>query len=784
MRAGSAYHAGPRPDGIRRPAAGDSERETDNDSVQHPHTSFWARLARSAAANPWRVILLWLLVFGASVPAAIELQNHLSPASTIAGTESAYVDAVVAEEFGRDSRNAAVLVVAGLRPVHEQEDAEILETTVEAVRAWPQVQRANSILDVQSGLMVGADDTGAIITMQLRPGSDAGELRGPLHQLASEIEGQSAGRDRELRLHWTGDMFLHADVAAASERGAREGEMLALPLTLLLLVAIFGSVRAALCPVLSAIVAVVVSIGCAGLMALLLPWSPSVLMQNVISLIGLALAIDYSLLTVHQFRRATEDGLAPREAIVSAASQSAPTIVLAGCSVFLGFAALLVVPIAEIRAIGVGGVLASVLAALVSTTLLPAVLALLAPRLARGRGPAGGAKARRFFAAVSRRVCRRPLAFLLAAAVPLILLALPVQDLKITAQNEDWLPPEAESTRGVRALIEMGRRGLANEILVVAEAPPDDTFFSESGWALAHEIYGRLAVLDDIGSIVALPRTMSAKLTPETLRDIPRRTLDPLLSGDNRTMLFRVIPDSDLDYQELERLVREIRALDDREQADRQTGRQGGEQGKAQKPATAVGGLPASTVDYVKIVWHWMPYVIGLVILGAFLVLTTAFRSPVVALKAVLLNLFSVSAAFGLATLVFLDGYGALLIGVQGPIDGVFPAMPLIVFCAVFGVSMDYEVFLISRIASARRVEPDETAAIVRGISETGMVITFAAAIMILVFGSFTATEFLPAKMLGFTLATAVFLDATIVRILMSPALMRLAGRWNWWPGM
>lgn len=745
---------------------------TDNDSARHERTSLWGRLARSAAANPWRLIALWLLLFLLAVPAAVALQDRLAPASRVAGTESALVDQLMTETFGRDSRHGAVLIVTGLRPVHDPADAEILEGTVETIRGWSQVVRAGSILDVPSGLMVGTGDTGAIITAQLQPGTDAHALGEPLRQLAAQVADQAAGRDPEVRLHWTGTVFLHADVARASERGAREGEILALPLTLLLLIGIFGSIRAAICPVLSAVVAVVVSMGCAGLLAILLPWSPSVLMQNVISLIGLALAIDYSLLTVHRFRRASEDGLAPREAIVAAAASSAPTIALAGGAVFLGFAALLLVPIGEIRAIGVGGVLASVLAVCVSTTLLPAVLALLAPRLARGRGPAGGARARQFFAAVSGRVCRRPAAFLLVAAIPLVLLALPVQGLKITAQSEDWLPPDAPSTRGVEALVEIGRRGLANEILVVAEPPPGDMFLSASGWALAHEIYDRLAVLDDVDSIVALPRTMSAKLTPETLQGIPRRTLDPLLSGDNRTMLFRVIPDSELDYQGLERLVQRIRALDDGGQAGLQASR------------IVVGGVPALTVDYVEIVWRWMPLVIGLVILGAFLVLATAFRSPVVAAKAVLLNLFSVSAAFGLATLVFIDGYGTTLIGAPGPVDGVFPAMPLIVFCAVFGVSMDYEVFLISRIVAARRVESGETAAIVRGISETGMVITFAAAIMILVFGSFTATDFLPAKMLGFTLAAAVFLDATIVRILMSPALMRLAGRWNWWPGM
>ncbi len=747
---------------------------TSHEPGQDGRSWLWGRLARAVASHPWRVIAVWLLIFAAAIPAAMVLQDRLAPARTIEGTESGYVDRVIAEQFGRDSRLGGVLIIAGLRPVHEPEDAELLQSAVETVRSWPQVERANSILDLSNGMMVGEDDTGALVTLQLRPGSDAAALEEPLGRLARTIEESTAGRedDDDLALHWTGDVFVHADVVEASERGARDGELLALPLTLLLLVGIFGSVRAALCPVLSAIVAVVVSIGTAGLMTLLMPWTPSVLMQNVISLIGLALAIDYSLLTVHRFRRAAEYGLAPREAIVSAAEKSAPTIMLAGSSVFLGFAALLIVPIAEIRAIAVGGVLASILAAVVSITLLPAVLGLLAPRLARGRGPAGGAPARRFFAAVTRAVCRRPATVLLVSTVPLVLLALPLNGLKITAQDESWLPPEAQSTRGIEALIEMGRRGLANEILVVAEAPPGETFLDAPGWSLAHGIYDRLAVMEGVESVIALPRTMSPKLTPETLKDIPRRTLDPLLSGDDRTMLFRVIPDSSLGYEDLAQLVKRMRGSD---LADRP---------EWQGAEVRVGGMPASTVDYVGIVQGWLPYVIGLVILGAFLVLAIAFRSPVVAAKAVLLNLFSVAAAVGLATLVFIDGYGVSWLGVAGPVEGVFPAMPLIVFCAVFGVSMDYEVFLISRIASARRVEAGETAAIVRGISETGMVITFAAAIMILVFGSFAVTGFLPAKMLGFTLATAVFLDATIVRILMSPALMRLAGRWNWWPGM
>jgi RND superfamily putative drug exporter len=237
-------------------------------------------------------------------------------------------------------------------------------------------------------------------------------------------------------------------------------------------------------------------------------------------------------------------------------------------------------------------------------------------------------------------------------------------------------------------------------------------------------------------------------------------------------MIFRVFPQNDLDYGNLEALVWRIRALD-----------AGAAAGKL-APRILVGGLLALSVDYVETVRRWLPFVIGLVILGAFLMLAIAFRAPVIALKAVLLNLFSIAAAFGLATLVFIDGYAASLIGTTGPMDGILSAIPLVVFCAVFGVSMDYEVFLISRVASIRRKGIDGKRAIVKGLAETGMVITSAAAIMIIVFSAFAATNFLPVKMLGFTLAAAVFIDAAVVRVLMSPALMSLAGRWNWWPAL
>ena len=175
--------------------------------------------------------------------------------------------------------------------------------------------------------------------------------------------------------------------------------------------------------------------------------------------------------------------------------------------------------------------------------------------------------------------------------------------------------------------------------------------------------------------------------------------------------------------------------------------------------------------------------VVVLVVLCTFLALFAGFRSLLVAIKAVLLNLLSVGAAFGALVLVFQEGFGARLVGLDGATGSVFPIIPVIVFCIVFGLSMDYEVILVARVAEARRGGLGESEAIAEGLARTGSVITSAAAIMIVVFAGFTLGSFLPIKMLGFALSVAVLVDAIAVRMVIGPALLRLAGRWNWWPG-
>ena len=243
------------------------------------------------------------------------------------------------------------------------------------------------------------------------------------------------------------------------------------------------------------------------------------------------------------------------------------------------------------------------------------------------------------------------------------------------------------------------------------------------------------------------------------------------LSEEGDAVLLEIVPAEGLDSPTRVGLVRDLRRLD--------TGALLGVPGAR----LLVGGLPAFSADYEESGRARFARVVGLVVAATLLALFVGFRSLLVPLKAVLLNLLSVAAAFGALVLVFQDGHGVRLLGLPGPVDGVFPIVPALVFCSVFGLSMDYEVFLVARVREERLAGKSDREAIVEGVARTGPVITSAAAVMIAVFAAFMLGRFVLVKMLGFALAVAVLLDATVIRLAIGPALLSLAFRFNWWPG-
>jgi RND superfamily putative drug exporter len=257
----------------------------------------------------------------------------------------------------------------------------------------------------------------------------------------------------------------------------------------------------------------------------------------------------------------------------------------------------------------------------------------------------------------------------------------------------------------------------------------------------------------------------------ELLAALPPAALRSMATTDGQLALIEVLPSESAGVRGAGGLVRELRA------------RSGSSLLGLTGSSIEVGGLPALNVDYETSTLGRFKSVVLLVVAVTLVSLFVGFRSALVAIKAVALNLFSVAVAFGAVVLVFQDGHGIHALGLDAALGGTFPAIPLIVFCVVFGLSMDYEVFLVARIAEARANGLGEEDAIVEGLARTGGLITSAAAIMIAVFAAFMLGDFVLIKILGLALSVAVLVDATVMRIAIGPALLKLGGRWNWWPG-
>jgi RND superfamily putative drug exporter len=369
-------------------------------------------------------------------------------------------------------------------------------------------------------------------------------------------------------------------------------------------------------------------------------------------------------------------------------------------------------------------------------------------------------------------VIRHPGRTLVLAGIPLIVLAAQARRLDRGLPRGDWLPAGMESARAAHELQRMQRGGIIHALRVVIELPAGMTALDDRGWAAARQTAITIASDRRVARVRSLPTLLPVtRPSPTVLALLPPSVLPTFVSVDGRATVLEVIPREGVDARELSTMVRSLRSAD----PSAITGIAG--------TRLRVGGLPALNVDYEEAVTSRTPAVLALVIGGTLLALLVAFRSVLIALKAVALNLLSVGAAFGAVVLCFQDGHGIGALGLAAPVDGVFPSVPVLVFCIVFGLSMDYEVFLIGRIAEARRAGCDEADALAEGMARTGGVITSAAAIMVAIFAAFTLGEFLLVKLLGFALAAAVLIDATIVRLVVGPALLRIAGRWNWWPG-
>lgn len=712
----------------------------------------------------------------ALLPFSFHAERHLETATRVEGSQAAIVQQELASRFHSPFVNRVVLVVQGLPPVNSDEGQQALSPIEAALRDEPGISGVVSYLDLRDPIFLGkGGGTFVLIGLSSTGTSDTPveSLIPKLHQIASSLESQLRSRYPSVKLELTGELPLNFDIRKASADDVHHGESLVIPATLVLLLLAFGSLVAAVIPLAIGELAIASTLAIAGFMAQ--RWHLSILVQNLATMLGLGLGIDYALLMVSRFRDAICTGCDGPAASLLAARQAGHTLLISASTVAIGFLALLTVPISEIRSIGIAGFLVAAMSVLLTNTLVPAVMSLLGPQIDCGKLPFTPKLDAQRMECIGKRwrqwgktIVAHPWLALVLAGTPILLLAWQARQLDTSLPKGDWLPQTAESVHALHTLEQMDRDGVVQSLRVIVEFPTDSITQTDAGWNALNRLSKQLAGDPRCARVISI--TTLAEGNRDNLADLSRETHRTFLSSDGHAALLEVMPATSVSLRDQVDWVRQLRKTG----AAALTG--------VPNATLEIGGIPALNADYQTIVDNHVAPVTALVVVGTLLALLCGFRSLFAAVKAIVLNLLSVAASFGALVLVFQEGHGSGLLGVPGGTGSIFPLVPIVAFAIVFGLSMDYEVFLVARVLEARRSGLSEMEAIPEGLARTAGLITSAAAIMIVVFAAFTLGNFLVVKMIGFTLAVAVLIDATLVRIVIGPALLRLAGDWNWWP--
>ena len=730
----------------------------------------WSGVAHLVARHRNLVLVAWLAAGAVLLPAACRVGETLDVAARVSGSESAAVDEALRIRFHSPLATSVALVLTGVPSLESADGQDLLGRIVDSLELVPGVSYTLSSRNTKDSLFAPTG-SGTFVLVGLDPRAGGADDMVPrLRSVTRDLQFSLRPRYPSLTLHWTGAIVVNHDLRRTSAADVAAAEARALPITLVLLLWAFGTVGAALFSGLAGVAAIGMALGTTVLLA---PFGQlSILLVNVVTMVGLGLGIDYALLMVSRFREAVAAGSDPRAAALEAAVHGGHTVALSGLAVAIGFAALLGIELTDLRSVAAGGLIVTLVSVLIATTLVPPLLSRIGRRIELGR------VRRRRDSAPSRRweawggyVTRHPWRVLVVGAIPVLLLASQTLRMNTDVEAGDWLPQSMESAQGLNDLRAMGRGAIIAALPVVVDLPQGTEALGKNGWNAVLRLGRWIAANPGVARVRSLPAQAGPHFSRLAVALIPAETRRAFVSRDGQAAVLTVLPAERADRHHLTRLVQRLRASD----AAAVTGVPGAR--------IRVGGVAAFQVDYGAAVKRRLWGLVTLAIGGTLLALFVGFRSLLVPLKAVALNLCSVAAALGVVVLVFQDGHGLRWLGVDRALDGVFSSVPLLVFCVVFGLSMDYEIFLVARVREARRNGADERAALVEGLARTGRIITSAAAVMVAVFAAFALGQFVLVKMLGLALAVAVALDATVVRLAIGPALLCLAGRWNWWPG-
>ena len=704
-------------------------------------------LARSSARRPWVFIGIWILVFIVFVGlAATLLPDALTTEFKLTNdADSVLGDRLIEERLTGPHKTNEILII---RSESLTVDDEVFQQHVEGIFATL-VGLGNEVVEGGVHYYMTADDslvspdrrtTLIPFTMAIdvaNAGENIPDVRDAVHAANDQVE---------FEVVLTGEASAAEELQVAGQDAAEKGESIAIPIALLILVVVFGAMIAALIPLIVAVISISIAMGIVALVGL--SYEFSLYVTNIITMIGLAVGIDYSLFIVHRFRAERIRGLEKTEAIARAGATASRTVLFSGMTVILALAGLLLIPMNVFTGLASGAIFVVFVSVLASLTLVPAVLSLLGDNVNRLRVPIIGRSLQQsgeesiggFWDRVSHGVMKKPVISLLLAAGLLVAAAVPFLDIKNGFAAVSTFPDNFESKKGFLVIKQEFPDLLTSRARVVIDGQIDDTDVQDAIAGLRTRMEA-----DDNFGVTHLETNEGRDLAVVTAAVTGGDASSEAAISAVKRLRLNFIPET----------FGSVRA------------------------EVLVAGETAFYIDFFKVTNTYSPLVFTFVLGMSFLLLLMVFRSIVVSVLAIILNLLSVGAAYGLLVLVFQKGVGNDLLGFQ-QIDTIEAYIPLFLFAVLFGISMDYHIFLLSRIRERFDQTGDNAGSVAFGIRTTGRLITGAALIMVAVFGGFAfGGSTVDLQQFGFGLGIAVLLDATIVRMVIVPAAMKLLGNWN-----
>lgn len=682
------------------------------------------------------VIACWLAIVIVGAASAVRLPELLSISLTVPGTSSQQADDILLQHFDQNPDGTFTVVFRLANPSAAAVRA-LSERFAAAARAVPTGHSTG--LNVATGIVYGD----VVTRLDLQRAASYTER---LQRAVSTAGFPTA--------YVTGEPAIQHDLTPILAGDLHRGELIALPVVLLALAVTLGISLALLIPFLFAICTI------AGALAIVYGLAHAVVMvsyiPNLIELIGLGLAVDYSLLVVHRFREElTRSDTTVEDAIVRTMATAGRSVLFSGAAVTIGLSMMLFIPVPFIRSVGIAGLLVPLLSILATLTLQPALLSLLGRSGMRGlrrRRPVTGDVAAGFWTRFANGVIRHRAAALAGAAAVLALAISPVAVLRLTPGSIFAIPHFTASARGESLLLHAVGAGALTPTDVVIDA-------GEPGRAMTPAVSAATLRLAD--ELTGEPEVFLVIIGSQP----------PYVDASGRYRRLSVSGRHEFGSEQSQRLVADIRDHLIPE---------------ARFPAGVrvyTGGAPSEGVDFLGRTYGAFPWVVLAVMALTYVMLLRAFRSILLPLVAVLLNVVSVAAAYGMLVVVFRFGLGADLLGLYraSQIEG---WIPVFLFAVLFGLSMDYQVFLVTRMRESWDNGADSDVAVSHGLERTGRVVSAAALVMVITFSGFVTGRVADLQEFGVGLALGVLLDATVVRFLLLPSLMAALGRWSWWlPG-